>query len=111
MPTSDRRKSSDRRTDVRHRLALDVEWEGPSGRWKGTINDIGRAGCFVLGAGEVEDGDRVRVDFPLSTGGSVAIRGVVVNHAYDIGFGLRFVELTDTEREFLDRFIEIVKQD
>jgi hypothetical protein len=108
---NDRRTGNDRRVDHRYRLNLDVEWEGTSGRWKGTINDISRAGCFVLGAGEVEDGDRVRIDFPLSTGGSVALHGVVVNHAYDIGFGLRFTDLTDAQREFIDRYIDIVRSD
>jgi hypothetical protein len=108
---NDRRKGGDRRTNARHRVNLDVEWEGASGRWKGTINDISPAGCFVLGAGEVEDGDRVRVEFPLSSGGAVELFGIVVNHAYDIGFGLRFVELTDMQREFLDRFVDTVKSD
>jgi hypothetical protein len=105
---NDRRKGGDRRANARHRVELEVEWEGPSGRWKGTINDISQAGCFVLGAGEVEDGDRIRVHFPLSSGGSAALVGVVVNHAYDIGFGLSFVELTNTQREFLERFVDTV---
>lgn len=111
MTVSDRRKGGDRRRNMRHRLVLDIEWEGGSGRSKGTINDISHTGCFILGPGEVEDGDRVQIFFPLSSGGSVALHGIVVNHAYDIGFGLQFVELTDSQREFLERFVDTITTD
>jgi hypothetical protein len=105
----DRRTGSERRTAARYSVNIEVEWEANVGRKNGIINDISREGCFVLCSGEVEDGEKVKIFFPLSDGMKVQFLSAVVNHIYDIGFGVRFVELGVAQKTFLSKFIESLK--
>ena len=109
MQLIDRRKGGDRRRDGRYRISLGVEWEGPSGRWAGTLNDISRSGCYILTEGEVDDGDEVRIDFPLKDLGSDPLTGSVANHAFDIGFGVRFLDLSPVQQAHLDKYIRFIE--
>ena len=105
----DRRSGRDRRIDERYALNLDIAWEGSSGRWNGTLSDISQTGCFILGPGDVVDGDRVRIDLPLLAGGTVSLWAEVVNHVYEIGYGARFIGLTDAQKIYLDRFTDSLR--
>ena len=109
MSTIDRRTGSERRTAPRYSVNIDVEWEAALGRKKGTINDISHEGCFVLCSGEVEDNEIVKVFFPLSDGIKVEFLGEIVNHIYEIGFGVRFFELGVAQKSFLSKFIDSLK--
>jgi PilZ domain len=109
MSTIDRRAGGDRRTSARYTVNIAVEWEANVGRKFGTINDISREGCFVLCSGEVEDGERVLIFIPLSDGIKVQFTGEVVNHIYDIGFGVRFMELSVAQKGFLTKLIDSLK--
>ena len=109
MSTIDRRTGSERRTTTRYSVNIDVEWEAKIGRKKGTINDISREGCYVLCSGEVEDGETVKIFFPLSDGMKVQFLGEVVNHIYEIGYGIRFIELGVAQKSFLSKFIDSLK--
>ena len=75
------------------------------------MSDLSPTGCFVLGSGDVEDGDQVRIDIPLHSGGTLALWGEIVNHIHDIGFGVCFVALTDAQRNFLERFTDTLRSD
>lgn len=109
MSTIDRRAGGDRRTTERYPVKIEVEWEASIGRKKGTVNDISHEGCFVLCSGEVTDGEKVLVFFPLSDGMKVQFSGEVINPIYDIGFGVRFSELSAAQRGFLTKLIESLK--
>src|SRR6476659_2557156 len=87
---SNRRRGNDRRIDERLDLDINIKLEGSSGIWEGTLSDSRLTGCFILGSGDVVDGDRVRIDFPLLAGGTVSIWAEVVNHVFEIGFGTKF---------------------
>jgi hypothetical protein len=86
-------------------------WEDGSGLWDGTLSDISATGCFILCPGEVVDGDRVRIYFPLLAGGTISLWGEVANHVPDIGFGVRFIELTDAQKTYLKRFTDHLRAD
>lgn len=109
MSTVDRRGGGDRRTEARYPVNIPVYWEGGKGRQKGTVNDISRDGCFVLCSGEVEDGDTVKVFFPLSDGMKVQILGEVANHTFEIGFGVKFIALSAAQKNFVAKLIESIK--
>lgn len=109
MSQIDRRTGSDRRAAPRYNVNFNVEWEASIGRKKGTVNDISREGCFVLCSGEVEDGERVLIFFPLSDGIKVQFTCEVVNHIYEIGFGVRFIELSAAQKDFLTKLIDSLK--
>jgi hypothetical protein len=99
----------ERRTNPRYSVNVVVEWETSLGRKKGTINDISDEGCFVLCSGEVEDGESVKIFFPLSDGMKVQFLGEIVNHIYEIGFGVQFTELGAAQKDFLSNFIDSLK--
>ena len=105
---SDRRKNPDRRVVKRYSVNIDIEWKGLIGRQQGTISDISSLGCFVMCSGEVEDGETVKLYLPISDGMKAEIWGEVVNHVYEIGFGLRFIELTKPQKEILEKLVKKV---
>ena len=107
----DRRSGSDRRAIERHKANIDIEWEGLAGRKPGTISDLSVAGCFVLCTGEVEDGESVKIFLPLTDGRQLELWGEVANHIYEIGFAARFVDLTEAQKEFLEVFVDTLRED
>ena len=109
MAILDRRSGQERRSDNRYEINIDVEWECAAGRKEGTISDLSLSGCFVMCSGEVDDGETVKIFLPLADGMKVEFRGEVVNHVLEIGFGARFVEMTDTKKEFLTKLLKNMK--
>jgi hypothetical protein len=105
----DRRSGIDRRAASRFTLLLDVKYEDHNGPHTGTLSDISPEGCFIMGSGEIQDGDDVRIFLPLSDGMSVRFDGVVVNHVLEIGFAANFTNLTPVQEEFLVSFIDMHK--
>ena len=107
MQIRDRRSGHERRgASNRYPLEVDVEWEGPSGYFPGRISDISLDGCFVLSSGDIEDGDDVKIFVPFADGMSVQFDGKVANHVYEIGFGVRFEQLSDTQRDLLTQLVK-----
>ncbi|NNE98970.1 MAG: PilZ domain-containing protein [Pyrinomonadaceae bacterium] len=106
MEIEDRRKNPDRRTDRRYALNIDIEWEGLVGRQRGSISDISPLGCFILCSGEVENGETIKIFIPIADGMKVQLWGEVVNHVFEIGVGVKFIELNDSQKEFLNKLIE-----
>ncbi|MBK6724550.1 MAG: PilZ domain-containing protein [Acidobacteria bacterium] len=101
----DRRSGTERRSTntlsgrIRHRMGR------PGGRVPGSLSDISIDGCFVLCSGEVEDGERVRIFVPLADGMRVEFSGVVANSVFEIGFGVKFDQLSNAQRELLIRMV------
>ncbi len=110
MPTMDRRSGQERRTTERYKLTIDVEWEGASGRRAATLSDVSVEGCYILGTGEVLDGEVVRIFFPLTDGTKVQLFGEVRNHVVEIGFALRFMDLSESQKDFLESFVAMHRQ-
>ncbi|MCU0238140.1 MAG: PilZ domain-containing protein [Pyrinomonadaceae bacterium] len=107
----DRRTGRDRRKSERFSVQIDIEWEGLVGKKQGTISDLSISGCFVLCSGEVEDGETIKIFFPLSDGRKIQLWGEVVNHVFEIGFAIRFIELSEAQEEFLEVFVDMLRVD
>lgn len=110
MSILDRRSGRERRKNERYGVSIDVEWEGMVGRKSGTLSDISREGCFVLSSGEVEDTENVKIFLPLTEGMKVQFWGQVINHVFEIGFAVRFIELSPAQKDFLEKFLESLKK-
>ncbi len=108
---SERRSGEDRREEQRFSVNIDVEWEGFVGQQSGTISDISTNGCFVLCSGDVENGDYIKIWFPLTNGNKIEFWGEVVNHVYEIGYGVRFIKLTEAQKDFLEVFVDTLRDD
>lgn len=111
MTNTDRRGGGDRRAVERFNVNIEVEWEGLIGRKDGTISDISPIGCFVLSSGEVEDGENVKIFLPLTDGRKIQFWGEVSNHVFEIGFAIKFIELSDAQKEFLEVFVDTLRTD
>lgn len=105
MQMRDRRSGTDRRASNRYPVEMDVEWEGAQGRQPGTLSDVSLGGCFVLSSGDIEDGEPVKIFVPLADGMKVQFDGKVANHVYEIGFGVRFENLTAAQRDVLVQIV------
>lgn len=101
----DRRRGGDRRNSKRFSVNIDLEWENQLGRHRGSISDISENGCFVLSGVEVEDGERVRLFLPIGDGMEVQFTGEIANHTFEIGFAVRFVDLTPAQLQILRSFL------
>ena len=111
MAITDRRIGVERRAVKRFDVNIEIEWEGLVGRKPGTISDISPIGCFVLCSGEVEDGETVKIFFPLSDGRKIQLWGEVSNHVFEIGFAFKFIELSEAQEEFLEVFVDTLRED
>lgn len=101
----DRRSGSERRGSNRYPVEIDIEWQASGERSPGTISDVSLDGCFVLSSGDVNDGDQVRLFVPLADGMKVEFSGRVANHVFEIGFGIRFDQLSMAQRDLLVRIV------
>lgn len=101
----------ERRKDERSRPNIDVSWSGHTDRSSGTLNDISSSGCFILTGGRYEDGEIVRLYLPMSDGRRVEFLGEIVNHVNEMGFAVRFIDLSEAQKEFLLNFVEMFKED
>jgi hypothetical protein len=108
---NERRSGLDRRSVERFRVNIDIEWESLGKKQKGTICDMSVAGCFVLCSGEVENGDYVKLWFPLTNGGKIQLLTEVTNHVFEIGFGVCFINLSESQQEFLEVFCDTLRDD
>jgi len=109
--TNDRRRGEERRAVGRFQVNIEVEWEGLVGRKPGTIGDLSPVGCFVLCSGEVEDGENIKLFFPLTDGRTIQLWGEVSNHVYEIGFAIKFIEMSEAQQEFLEVFVDTLRED
>ena len=109
LKIKERRSGEDRRSKDRFTVDINIEWEGLAGRRAGTISDISFGGCFIMCSGEVDDGETVKIFLPLADGMRVQFWGEVVNHIFEIGFGMRFIEVSQPQREIILSIISSAK--
>ena len=110
MTIQDRRGGIERRATNRYTVNIDVEWEGSEGRRPGTMSDVSLDGCFVLCSGEIEDGNAVKLFIPLADGMKVQFGGRVANSVIEIGFGVKFDQLSAAQKELLVKLVREAEQ-
>ena len=96
----------DRRSEERVEVSLETVWDGTSSRkCLARITDLSEGGCFVDTTGEAQIGERLTVRIQLPDGGCLELTGEVAHESRPIGFGLRFVELSEEQAEQLRLFL------
>jgi hypothetical protein len=94
------------RTELRMPVSPMLRWRGLSGEHDGCIKDVTLEGCFINTLGPAEVGELITFTAALPTDELVELRGRIVRQQYKpMGFGLRFEELTEPERTYLNRLI------
>ena len=100
----------ERRRAERFRVNVDALWESATRLRKGTISDISTSGCFVLTAPEITANEPVKIGIQFPSGKGVTLSGEAVYAVEEIGFALRFTELSEREQQFLHRLIDSARK-
>jgi PilZ domain-containing protein len=97
---------SDRRTEKRWDVCLDAVWDGKSGNYVARVTDLAEGGCYVDSLGEAQIGEVIKFKLQLPNGEWLQLSGEVAHQSPPLGFGLRFVLLTDEQRATLRSLID-----
>jgi hypothetical protein len=100
----------ERRTSKRVWADIKTQWHGLLTNREGSISDISTSGCFILTGGEVSPGELVSVEIDVPKVLRMQLWGKVVYHIADMGFALRFKDLSITDKTLLSRLIEYVQK-
>jgi hypothetical protein len=97
---------SDRRTEQRRDVCLDAVWNGKSGNYTARVTDLSEGGCYVdtMGAAQVNEVITFRLQLP--DGEWLELSGEVAHQTPPLGFGLRFIDLTDQQHEKLRSLLQ-----
>lgn len=96
---------SDRRSEDRLTVCLDAVWDGKSGNYDARVTDLSEGGCYVDTLGEAHVGEIISFRLQLSSGVWLELTGEVAHETPPLGFGLRFVYLSDDQLEKLRSLI------
>src|SRR4029453_5840007 len=94
----------DRRSKPRLSVHLDAVWDGGEERHSARITDLSEGGCYLDTVGEVMAGEIVAFRVFLPDGDWLYLEGEVRHHRHGVGFGGKFIDLDDQQRENL-RFL------
>lgn len=100
---------NDRRSQERLEVCLEAVWDG-SGNRSARITDLSEGGCYVDTTGETSTGELLSFRVQLPDGNWLELTGEVAHQMRTVGFGLRFVEMSDEQREQLRQFLEYLKK-
>lgn len=89
-------------------VSLEAVWDGHANR-PARITDLSEGGCFIDTTGESCIGEQLTFRVKLPDGQWLELNGEVAHYHVPVGFGLRFSNLTDEQREQLRLFIEHLK--
>ena len=92
---------SDRRNEKRWDVCLDAVWDGKSGNYVARVTDLSDGGCYVDTLGEAQIGEVLAFKLQLPDGEWLQLTGEVAHQTPPLGFGLRFVDLTDEQHKKL----------
>src|ERR671938_306800 len=96
---------SDRRREERVEVCLDAGWDGRSGRVNARVTDVSEGGCYVDTLGDAYIGEVLTIKLLLPNGDSLELSGEVAHHSPPMGFGLRFVNVSEQQREKLETLL------
>jgi len=99
----------ERRSEKRWDVSLDALWDGKSGNYTARITDLSDGGCYIDSLGDVTMGELVNLKLQLPGGEWLALSGEVAHHTPPVGFGIRFLELSEDQLRKLRAFIEYLK--
>jgi hypothetical protein len=91
----------DQRREPRVPLRVEVQWNGCEERTPDVTTDVSMGGCYVESLNHVYVGDVLTLGLRLPFSDVLPVRGEVRYHQPTIGFGLKFLELSNFQRACL----------
>jgi hypothetical protein len=96
---------SERRAYPRSNVGLEVGWTGTAGYRHARISDLSVDGCYVESMSNALVGAILRFEIQLSEEEQLYLKGQVMHCAPSRGFGLRFVNLDESQLSRIRRVI------
>lgn len=87
-------------------LILEVRLESLSGNHTARTGDISLGGCYIESLGAVVPGEHISFAVQLPTGRWISLRGEVAYRLPNMGFGVRFTNIPEIERNMLAQLID-----
>ena len=100
----------ERRSKPRLSVNLDAFYEGDAGKHSARITDLSEDGCYLDSVGDVATGEIVGFRVLLPDDDWLYLEGEIRHHKHRFGFGVRFVDLNEEQREKLQWLISICKE-
>ena len=97
---------SDRRTEKRWDVCLDAVWEGESGNYEARVTDLSEGGCYIDTLCEATIGEVLNFRLSLQGGEWLHLTGEVAHVTPALGFGVRFINLNETDLQKLQALID-----
>ena len=95
--------TTENREDERKPFFSEILLEFASGKLQARVSDISAGGCYVESIISVHEGDEIRFEF-VDQGADVSpFTGQIAYHFDGMGFGVKFTDLTDEQKEFLQK--------
>ncbi|MBA3712773.1 MAG: PilZ domain-containing protein [Pyrinomonadaceae bacterium] len=101
----------DQRKHNRVGVSLNVQWQSATGKYTARCADISPEGCYIDSIAPMQEGKRISIDVQLPTGRWLPLRGEIVKHQPNSGFGVRFLELPESSRMMLEHLIMYARED
>ena len=98
--------TDERRNQERVPASIEVLWVGNAGKYESRTSDLSLGGCFVDTVAQVELGNIITFSLRLPAGESIEIEGEVVYTYPSMGFGVRFTNVSDSDRRKLELIIK-----
>jgi PilZ domain len=92
---------ADRREEDRIEVCLDAVWDGTMGKYTARVTDLSEGGCYIDSLCEAYVGEVIRFNMQLPSGEWLELTGEIAHHVPQLGFGVRFVNLSDSNRQKL----------
>jgi PilZ domain len=99
----------DRRSRPRLSVNLDVLWDSNEGRQTARITNLSEEGCYLDSVGETLVGEIVCFRVLMPDEDWLYLEGEVRHSRPDSGFGVRFVDLNEEQREKIELILGEIK--
>jgi PilZ domain-containing protein len=98
--------TDDRRKQPRVPAIMNVVWEGANAKYDARTEDLTTDGCFIDTIGHVTVGEIIKFKMRLPAEDWIELQGEVVYVYPNTGFGIRFTNVSETDRKRLEWLVK-----
>jgi len=103
--------TDEKRKRERLPLVIETTWEGSTSKSLARTVDISATGCFIDTLAPVEVGEKLNLRLTLPDGDYMSLQALVIYQMPSLGFGVRFIRMSDSDRLRLDVLLNTDAED
>ena len=100
----------EKRTEPRFDVCLTARWQGCVTNCDVRISDLSQGGCYLDTIADVMVGEILFLKILMPDGKWFELQGVVAHSTYRLGFGVRFMNLNEKQRDQIRSFLKTQNQ-